>query len=120
MYFSVDGSCVACMVAGKACHREPMYIQLLRCPLLHAKYMAEHFLMKGAARHCAVCKWTLWKDPQLAASNRETSRGKFARGIFAQSARKKKKTSCCGSAILHRFIISLVSLDKGDDHEEYT
>lgn len=116
--FWVGGSCVTCMVAWKASHREPMYIQLLRCTVLHVRYMAGHFLMKGAARHCAICKWTLWKAAQLAASNTEASRGKFTRVIFTRSGRKKKKASCCGSAILHRFITSSVSLDKGDDREE--
>lgn len=51
--FWVGGSHVACMVVWKACHREPMYIQLLRSLLLHAKYVAENFLIQGAARLCA-------------------------------------------------------------------
>jgi len=55
--------------------------------------------------------------PQLAASSREAARGKFTRGFFTGSGRKRK-SSYCGSAIIHRFRISSGSLDKGDDHEE--
>lgn len=81
--------------AWKACHGEnrvePTYIHLLRCPFLHAKHMAEHCLMYRTARHCASCKWTLESRlPQLAASSREASRGKFTRGIFTRSGRKRK------------------------------
>lgn len=48
----------------------------------------------------------------------ERHQGENSLEAFSLGQAGREKSSCCGSAIIHRFRIFSVSLDKGDDHEE--